>query len=194
MENEKIIYSMMSAEERKEVEDILFDTVEKHLLVEKNANGYCKYMVELQGVKFETYMSEEELNKSIALTVDLLEEMKKINNSGVDKKYLEQLEQSVQKKLSGYKLEKEFGFDSLLAWQAIETDRVNAIIVELNRVRRVGGAYALLLANPCLRSAIYAVFCRLVDCFDDKDLYINSAYFMLRAIMKMNCIEREESE
>ena len=182
MENKKLIYSMMNDEERKDVEDILFDAVEKHLLVEKNAGGYSKYIFELQGIEYETYMNEVELNKSIALTVELMEEMKGMNNGGVDKIYLEQLEQSVQKEISTYEFGKDSGFDSLLALKEIETDRIKTIIVELDQVRRVGGTYALLLANPCLRSAIYAVFYRLVDCFDDKDLYINSAYFMLRAI------------
>lgn len=97
-------------------------------------------------------------------------------------------------KIAKYEFGKDSGFDTLFAWNKLETDRMEAIIVELDHVRRVGGTYALLLANPCLRSAIYAVFYRLADCFDDTDLYINSAYFMLRAIMKMNSIERKASE
>jgi len=45
------------------------------------------------------------------------------------------------------------GFYVVFAWNKLETGRMESIIVVLDHVRRVGGTYALLLANPCLRSA-----------------------------------------
>lgn len=42
-------------------------------------------MAHFQEIEYETYMNEVELNKSIALTVELLEEMKSMNNGGLGK-------------------------------------------------------------------------------------------------------------
>lgn len=46
--------------------------------------GYHKYEVVLQIYKFITYMTEEKLKQSAKLTIDLVEEMKKVNNNGME--------------------------------------------------------------------------------------------------------------
>lgn len=191
MENQNAIYAKISDEERNDVENILFSTVKEHLQVEEGTDGYCKYVVQLQNVKFETFMTNEELRKSISLTVDILEEMKSINNNGINKECLKKLEQKIS---SEHKFKEDSGLNSLFIWNEIESDRVKEIVIELNQVRRVGGAYALILANPCLRSALYSVFNRLVDCFDDDNLYLKSGYFLLRAIMKMHSTEIKDCD
>ena len=45
-------------------------------------------------------------------------------------------------------------------WNSIKTEQLLELISKLDRVRRVGGAWAMLIANPCLISAIYAVYDR----------------------------------
>lgn len=69
------------------------------------------------------------------------------------------------------------------------SEEVVKIICEIDVVRRVGGAYAMLISNSGLKSAIYVVYEVLVDKFDDENLYRQSAYFMLRAIMRMHSEE-----
>ena len=38
----------------------------------------------------------------------------------------------------------------------------------------------------CLVSAIYAVYDKMADAFDDDKLYLISAYFLMRAVMRMH--------
>lgn len=61
-------------------------------------------------------------------------------------------------------------------WNSIKTEQLLELISKLI-VRRVGGAWAMLIANPCLISAIYAVYDRIVDSFDNDDLYMQSVFF-----------------
>ena len=79
-------------------------------------------------------------------------------------------------------------------WNSIKTEQLLELISKLDRVRRVGGAWAMLIANPCLISAIYAVYDRIVDSFDNDDLYMQSVFFLMRAVMQMNSDECEEEK
>ena len=176
-------FTMISKKERKEVEEILFEAVKDHFQVETLPDGYFKYEAELQNMKFVTCMSDDEMKKCIVFTVDILEEMKTIsNNNGINRQYLNDLKQKITSK---HKFT-EPGFDSIIVWNEIESDKIKEIIVELNQLRRVGGAYALMLANPVFKSTLYSVYCRLLDCVNDDDIYLKCGYFLLRAIMKMN--------
>jgi len=66
------------------------------------------------------------------------------------------------------------------------------LFAQIDMTRRVGGAYAIILANPGLISAICAVYEQLVDRFEDEEMYDLSGYFLLRAIMKMNSNECDD--
>ena len=92
-------------------------------------------------------------------------------------------------------------YDEKLGWISpdvfITTAERSGLIIELGELilhkvanmRRVGGAYWMLLSRPGLISAIYAVYDRIVDNFDDENIYIQSIYFLLRAIMKVRSEE-----
>ena len=69
---------------------------------------------------------------------------------------------------------------------------MSKLIAETDKVRRVGGAYAILLANPGLIGAICAAYEQLVDRFGEEEMYGLSGYFILRAIMRMYSNECEE--
>lgn len=56
-------------------------------------------------------------------------------------------------------------------------------------VQRVAGAWAAIIANPVVISAITIVYEIQVDKFDDEELYAQGAYFVTRAIMKMRGTE-----
>lgn len=71
-------------------------------------------------------------------------------------------------------------------WNKIKTDHIHKLLTEIDKVQRVGGSWAVLFANPCLIDAICAVYERLVDQFDDEELFALSGYFLLRAIMRMH--------
>lgn len=53
----------------------------------------------------------------------------------------------------------------LALWNEIFTERIHEIIGKIDVIRRVRGAYAMLISNLCFKSAIYAVYKRLVDNF-----------------------------
>ncbi len=178
-------FKKVSAEFRKEIEGTLKFTIIENFQKEMVEEDFYKYEVQLQMIKFVTYMSNEELEKSIELAIDLIEEMKSVNNAGLNKQMLE------EKILS---IEEEHQKDvirQLAIWNEICSERMNEIIEKIDVVRRVGGAYAMLISNPCLKSAIYAVYDKLVDSFDDETLYCQSAYFLVRAIMHMHSDEVE---
>ena len=173
---------------RSEIENGLQIAIVEQSRKEKIEEHFYKYEVQLQNFRFITYMSDEELEQSIKLTIDLLEEMKVINNDGMDK-------EEVRKKVTDIEnnCEDEF-MRQLYMWNVLCSQEIIKIICELDVVRRVGGAYAMLISNPGLKSAIYAVYEVLVDRFDDEALYYQSAFFILRAIMRMHSKELEASE
>ncbi len=175
-------FDAITTEEHTEIEEALIKAVNDEFRREEISENYFKYIVELQSNRFITAMSIDEVEESAKLTVDILEELKNINNSGINRLELEKIEKEKNRN------ETEGGsvMQVLDIWNCFKTDRLSEIISELDRVRRVGGAWALLLANPCLISAIYAVYDRIVDSFDDDDLYLQSAYFLMRAVMKMH--------
>ena len=183
-------FDAITAENHSEIEEALIKAVNDEFRREEIAENYFKYIVELQGNRFITAMSVDEVEESARLTVDILEELKNINNSGINRAELERTEKEKNRN------ETEGGnvMQILGIWNCIKTDRLSEIISELDRVRRVGGAWALLLANPCLISAIYAVYDRIVDSFDDDELYLQSAYFLMRAVMKMHSDEIADKE
>ena len=74
----------------------------------------------------------------------------------------------------------------LKIWQIFLTEQMKKIIAEIDKTQRVGGAWAMLLANPELESAILSVYKIIVDNFDNPKLYYHSADFLIRAIMNMH--------
>lgn len=176
-------YRKLNEEFRDELEKSLQLAVVEQFRQEAVKEGFYKYEVQLQDLRFITYMSNKELEQSIKLTIDLLEEMKVINNEGMDEKTFRKKVKDIEEQC-----EDEF-MQHLYIWDILCSEEVAKIICEIDVVRRVGGAYAMLISNPGLKSAIYVVYEVLVDRFDDENLYCQCAYFMLRAIMRMHSEE-----
>ena len=176
-------FEKVSVEFRKEIEEVLKMTIIENFQKEMVEEDFYKYEVKLQSIKFVTYMSNEELEKSVELTIDLMEELKILNNDGMNAQIL-------QEKITNIETQYEDELMRQIAlWNEIFTERIHKIIGKINVIRRVGGAYAMLISNPCFKSAIYAVYERLVDNFDDEELYCQSAYFLVRAVMRMHSNE-----
>lgn len=179
-------FEKVSVEFRKEIEEVLKTTIIENFRKEMVEEDFYKYEVQLQSIKFVTYMSNEELEKSIELTIDLLEELKNLNNAGMNA-------QMLKEKITNIETQYQDEFMQQLAiWNEIFNEKIHEIIGKIDVIRRVGGAYAMLISNPCFKSAIYAVFERLVDNFDDEKLYSQSAYFLVRAVMRMHSDETQD--
>lgn len=184
MTQEKKIFEPLSKKEREDVEEILCMAIEEHHRRDKIEDNFYKYDVTLQNIKFITTMTDEEVKESARLVVDVLEELKSINNGGIDKEALMKLEDEASEKYSEKRV-----IAMLDAVKRFETEKLSKIISEIGKVRRVGGAWEMLVAAPGLRNGICVVFNRIVDQFDDEDIYLQCGYFLLRAVMHMNCTE-----
>lgn len=181
-------YEKLNDEFRSELEKDLQMAIVEQCRKEELEERFYKYEVQLQNIRFVTYMSDEELELSVKMTIDLLEEMKVINNDGM-------VEQEFRKKIADIEEHNEDEFmRELYIWNILCSQKIIEIIGKIDRVRRVGGAYAMLISNPGLKSAIHVVYERLVDNFDDVELYCQSAFFLLRAIMRMHSEEIKDGQ
>lgn len=179
------MYQAITEEDRAEIEAGLYDKIindswmERKEKIEECFVCYCK----MQNITFTTEMTEDELRDSARLTIDILEELKKINNTGLNKEKFDALFKQYITEESGI-----IGY--LQVWnEAIRTEKIQLILSEIDQIKRVGGAYAAVIANPQLIQTIIAVYNVLVDAFDDEHLYCTGAYFLLRGIMRMHSCE-----
>ena len=78
-------FEAITVEEHSEIEEVLIKAVNDQFRKEKISENYFKYEVVLQGNKFIAAMSVDEVAESAKLTVDILEELKNINNSGINR-------------------------------------------------------------------------------------------------------------
>lgn len=183
----KVKYEKISETERNEMQDELFNTVVDCFRKERLEDGFYKYEVPFQDIQFVTAMTDKELKDCARLTIDLMEELKNINNNGLDKTAFEKVEQHSEN--LGNKVAQ-----VLKIWNTMSTDELIRIMNEIDFVRRVGGAWAMFISNPGLISAIVSVYDVLVDHFDDEELYITCSYFLYRAVMKMHSNEIENEK
>ena len=78
----------------------------------------------------------------------------------------------------------------------ISTETLDNLVDEIAEMRKVGGAYWMLMSYPTFRQALFAVYDVIVDRFEEKEernWYDISAFFLMRAIMRVRSeeIDRE---
>lgn len=176
----KMKFEKISKKAREKLEKIIYKTIVEEFRTEKIKESYYQYSIKLQDTIFVTDMTDDELKESINIACDVMEELKKINNGGMDKKKLKEIQ------------DKEYTdelFETLDIWNAIATEHLKELLNRADVVQRVGGAWAAIIVNPVVISAITIVYEIQVDKFDDEELYAQGAYFVTRAIMKMHGIE-----
>ena len=168
--------------DRERLEKLLYDSTIEEYRKTKISDVFYQYKVILQNRKFLTDMTDQELKDTVHLAIDLMEELKDINNNGLnEEKFETYLKEVGADSGKGWEL-----MQVLNIWQIFATEQLKEIITEVDKAQRVGGAWALLIANPKLKSAILSVYQIIVDNFDDSKLYYHSADFLTRAIMNMH--------
>lgn len=173
----------LTLEEKNEWIAVFFEKIVNDFQIDNSDAEMKKYKVQLQHITFETYMSDDELRKSIAFAIDIIEELKMINKNGMTKEKFEIIcNEKDERILSLLNIVKKH----------LCSQTINEIKDELYKIRRVGGAYAMLLSGPFLDQAIYSVYVHAVDNWEDENIYGSCIYFMIRAIMHMNCDEVTE--
>ena len=79
----------------------------------------------------------------------------------------------------------------------IGTGNLEKIVMEIAEFKRVGGAYWMIMSQPSFRQALFAVYEVIVDCFDgreERNWYNISAFFLMRAIMRVRSDEISKKE
>ena len=181
-----IMYEAITKEERAEIEEVLYNKLLKDSWEErKETNGdylvcYCK----MQDIEFITEITTDELKTLVKLTIDMLEELKNMNNKWLNKEKFDALLERCVKD----KDEDIIGFIQL--WnEAFCTEEIKHIVSEIDKTRKVGGAYAAIIAHPQLIHTMISVYAVLVDTFNDESLYCRGAYFFLRGAMRIRSRE-----
>ena len=91
-------YAIISEEKRRCLEKEWYEGVVRDYRKEMVESDFYKYEVIIQNIKFITYMTDDELKMSAGLAVDLLEELKNINNNGISRKEYEQIMRETEKR------------------------------------------------------------------------------------------------
>lgn len=191
------IFEPISREERKEIEDGMVAAVKEQFQKEKIEGKYYQYDVDLKNIQFRTYMTHKELKQAASYAVDILEELKAINNNGVNRAKFEEIKEEVSKKIKG-------NYEGLIpllqangVMNQISTEKLEELVSKIADLRRVGGAYWMLMSHPHLKHALVNVYDVIVDCFDvveECSWYDISAFFLMRAIMRVRSEEIDEKE
>lgn len=181
------MFEKLTENERIKLEEELSEKVVKSLRKRKVQEGIYIYEITIQDQHFEEYLTDKEVSESIKLTIDVMEALKDVNNHGVDSEEIKKLEDEEGKWKGEIAKDVE---ETYRIWNVIGNENLKNLIQKIDKVQRVGGAWALFCANPRLISAIVAVYCFHVDNFNDFDLYKEGAYFLLRAIVTMRGFER----
>ena len=175
-------FEKIKDDERESLEKLLYKSIIEEYRKNKISEEYYQYEVVLQKTKFLTDLTDQELKDTVRLAIDVMEELKEINNNGLS-----------EEKFETYL--KEVGADSGKGWEVMQvlkmwgflaTEQMTEIIAEVDKAQRVGGAWAMLIANPQLHSAVLSVYKIIVDAFDNQKLYYHSADFLIRAMMNMH--------
>ena len=179
------MYQAITEEDRAEIEDDLYNQMLKDSWEERKEK-HEEYLVcycTVQNTSFVSGITTDELKVATKLVIDILEELKKLNNAGLNKEKF--------KKLFKQYITKEDDIDGYFKlWdKAFNVEKLYYLFFVADKIRRVGGAYAAIIAHPKLTQLIIAVYDVLVDSFDDEDLYWTCAYFLLRGIMWINSSE-----
>ena len=129
-------------------------------------------------IKFTTYMSEDEVRMTCKYAVDIIEELMLINNSGLTKEQYKLIYDRNKIMESEYDNLKEI-------WNRIKTERLEKIMTELIEFRGISDLSAYTISLPYLRSIIINMYDRIVDRFDDKDMFYLVVSYIARGIMRM---------
>ena len=84
-------FEKIKDDEREQLEKLLYESTVGEYRKAKISDGYYQYKVILQKRKFLTDMTDQELKDTVHLAIDLMEELKEINNSGLSKEKFEKV-------------------------------------------------------------------------------------------------------
>lgn len=173
-------FKKITPEEKEYLEGLLYEAIFADDNPEKVEGGWV-FTIQLQSIRFRVGMTDEELKAVIKCSVEIVEEMKTIWNSGITKEKFHEICEEEDKKAEGKEI-----FQQMAVVSRICTPTMSAIIEKLQKLMRVGGAYYMFISRPALMNVIYAVYGTLIEHVNDEYYCQAAVYFILRGIMKMN--------
>lgn len=171
-------FSKISDEEKNALVDIFLKKLKEDRNDIPDSAGRYKYTIELQEEKFEIWHTDDEVKKLIALAVDTVEELRKINHNKYNRATLDVLIHEQHEKEKD-----EFAAD-LMTYDIFMNEKLLQIINEICEVCDADGVFRLMYVVPFMKSAIFNVFDFAVDSFD-ADTYLTSVYFIIRSEMQI---------
>jgi len=185
-------FEPISKEERKLVEEGMVTAVKEQFQKDKIEEDYYQYDVFLQSIQFRTYMSHKQLAQAAAYTVDIMEELKNINNNGVDRNKFEEIKRNADNNINNEYEELRTLWQEIEVLHQISTRKLDELVAEIAEFRKVGGAYWMIMSKPFFLQTLYAIYEVIVDRFDEieeRNWYDTSAMFLMRAIMRVRSVE-----
>lgn len=179
------MFNMITKEKREDLESAMCELAIEQFRKEVVEGEYYVYEVKLQDILFRTIMCDDQLKLAARYAIDILEEFKKINNSGMNRTKLNEIVAKNNETCRDQDEDFNEIFTPIKIMEEISTEKIDEIKQNIACLYGVGGTYWLLISNPCLISALYAVYESIVDNFDDEKYYSLSAYFLFRSIMRV---------
>ena len=141
------------------------------------------YDVNAVNVHFRCTYTDEQIAQMADLCLELLEELRRINEEGYTRKDLEQAERDA----AGSRWELT---ETMSIYGSFASEKLEEITKQLGTVTlgRLDGASYVLLARPAFIRCIYVVFDVIIDKFEDVWLYDGSLLLLIRGAMQMNSI------
>jgi len=187
------MFEEITIQKRNDLEQELYEAIKSQFQKEELEDGYYLYEVKLQDAVFITSMRDDQLRTASQYAIDILEEFKRINNSGMNRVKFNSLVEEV-KKSSQNDSDISYIMEPIEVMDSIATERLRELKLNIARLCKVGGAYWVLISNPCFVSALFAVFESIIGNFNNEDHYRISAYFLLRAIMNIRSKQLNDEE
>ncbi len=135
------------------------------------------YHVVVNNLTFTCSYSDDEIKDIASLCLELLEELRNINENGYTRKELEKAQQvHDDKQIVG----------TMDIYKSFATAKIEDIVKRLGETTRVGGSFYIIVARPVFIRGIYVVFDLIIDNFENAELYFSALYLLIRIAMYMH--------
>lgn len=166
--------------------DLLNDDYES-VILERIKSDYGKedieggtyYEVTLQNQFFACAYSDNEMRGIIGTCINIIKELIKIQDNGFTRARFDEICSSDNDNK-----------DSISAiyrlYNDIQTPTLRKLIMDMAKYTRIRSAYFMFISSPILIGSIYCVFDKMLDDYDDEDMWFSCLYFLIRGAMKMH--------
>ena len=160
----------------------------------ENENDYVvkdgeMYDVHAFSLHFRCCFSDEEMDQIASLCLELMEELRSINDSGYSREDLERAKEEVKESVDTESI-----FWYLNVCKRFMTEKADKIVRKIGVTARVGGAYYYFISRPTFMQAVYYIFDGTIDNFTDVNDYFTAFFMLILMAMHMHSDEVAEED